>query len=278
MINTLEMKPSLMLAPYIRCYRLRNLDTNNTDLVIPWYPSNDVSLTFHLRDVPRGVKNPNTGKILQGGSYGGVLGLGTQYNGEFLLKGNYEIFEILFKPNGVYKIFGIQTKDVNNDLVYADDIFGNKVKNFFYQLAEARGSVEQKTVADNYLTRLFVQNNQTSNLDIVTIVSNEILKFNGDVKIRHIAYHANMSVRTLERRFIEQVGVSPKLFVSITRFSFALRQKNLHPQKSWTEIAIEANYYDQTHLIKDFKRFTGESPSHMYKLMPFENYDGTVDG
>src|ERR1700712_3398136 len=98
MINTLEMRPSLMLAPYIRCYRLRYLDTNNTDLVIPWYPSNDVSLTFHLQDVPRGVKNPNTGKILQGGSYGGVLGLGTQYNGEFLLKGIYKIFEILFKP------------------------------------------------------------------------------------------------------------------------------------------------------------------------------------
>ena len=73
-----------------------------------------------------------------------------------------------------------------------------------------------------------------------------------------------MSVRTFERRFIEQVGISPKLYSKLLRFNDASLMKSMHPEKSWTSIAYECNYYDQMHLIKDFKQFSGYTPTEFF--------------
>ncbi len=70
-----------------------------------------------------------------------------------------------------------------------------------------------------------------------------------------------MSVRTFERRFTEQVGVAPKMYLKLFRLNQALHLRLLSPAKSWTAIAHECGYFDQMHFIKDFKQFTGLTPT-----------------
>jgi AraC-like DNA-binding protein len=57
------------------------------------------------------------------------------------------------------------------------------------------------------------------------------------------------------------VGVSPKLFARIARFEAALDRMARLPQGSWTEVAHRFGYYDQMHMVHDFSRFTGETPT-----------------
>ena len=85
------------------------------------------------------------------------------------------------------------------------------------------------------------------------------------VNVDQLAYDANMSIRTFERHFIDQVGISPKLFCNITRFNYALALKFKNPQLDWTSIASTCGYYDQMHLIKDFKKFAGYTPTIFQK-------------
>jgi len=50
-----------------------------------------------------------------------------------------------------------------------------------------------------------------------------------------------------------------------TSVNEAMLKKSMHPEKSWTSIAHECNYYDQMHLIKDFKQFSGYTPTEFFK-------------
>ena len=69
-----------------------------------------------------------------------------------------------------------------------------------------------------------------------------------------------MSVRQYERRFLDEIGITPKLFARITRYQMAMDAKVATPARSWIAIAHEFGYHDQMHMIKDFQKLSGNSP------------------
>src|SRR6185295_5336234 len=82
---------------------------------------------------------------------------------------------------------------------------------------------------------------------------------------------ACLSLRQFERNFITRVGISPKLFIRIVRFEYAMKIKNAYPDKNWSEIAMECNYTDSSHLLREFKEFAEFPPSRFY-LQPTSGY------
>jgi AraC-like DNA-binding protein len=85
----------------------------------------------------------------------------------------------------------------------------------------------------------------------------------GRVDVPALAGEAGLSPRQFARRFIQQVGVRPKLFARIARFEAALEHKARFVTKSWTETAHEFGYYDQMHMVHDFGEFTGGTPTEV---------------
>jgi AraC-like DNA-binding protein len=84
-----------------------------------------------------------------------------------------------------------------------------------------------------------------------------IARSRGQVEIRALAADAGVSKRYLERMFQERVGIGPKAFARIVRFQRVLNTTGAN----WAAVAAEAGYFDQAHLARDFKAFTGESPA-----------------
>jgi AraC-like DNA-binding protein len=89
----------------------------------------------------------------------------------------------------------------------------------------------------------------------------DILRGAGGARIPPIAKRVGLGLRQFERKFVQQVGLSPKLFSRIARFEAALDRMGRSPQGSWTEVAHRFGYFDQMHLVHDFSRFTGETPT-----------------
>ena len=280
MITTSEIAPSPALAPFVRCYTYREFDTKGLDLIKSWHASHEITMPFFLKAKPLHLIDPQTGEILQRGSYGGVTGLSTQYNGEMTFSGCYSFFEIIFKPNGFHKIFRLPTSEITNQIIHADDIFNSRVKIFFEQLCMAKGLSEMAPLANAYLLYYLKKQKSIDHKDSITCISNIIVKNTGTINIEKLAYTTNMSMRSFERHFTEQVGISPKLYCCITRFNHALALKVKNLQKDWTSIAFETGYFDQMHLIKDFKRFSGNSPLIFLKQTPLtkEVYTSRVEG
>ncbi|NNF36271.1 MAG: AraC family transcriptional regulator, partial [Saprospiraceae bacterium] len=87
-----------------------------------------------------------------------------------------------------------------------------------------------------------------------------IISTKGSQRLSEIWKQAHVSERSLERYFKKYIGLSPKLYSRIIRFSnifHFIQSKNFE----WTEISFLSGFYDQSHFIKNFKEFTGEDPS-----------------
>lgn len=80
-------------------------------------------------------------------------------------------------------------------------------------------------------------------------------------RIEALAAELHASQRNLRRVFHEVVGMTPKAYARIVRFQHALRAaRETRAQLDWSEIASRTGYYDQSHLIADFRALTGSTP------------------
>jgi AraC-like DNA-binding protein len=82
--------------------------------------------------------------------------------------------------------------------------------------------------------------------------------------VNEMANACNLSVRQIERDFKSLSGFSPRLFSKLTRFR-SLMEHMPYKEYSMADLAYEFNYYDQSHFINEFRRFTGLAPSQYMK-------------
>jgi AraC-like DNA-binding protein len=75
-----------------------------------------------------------------------------------------------------------------------------------------------------------------------------------------VANDLGVSERHLRRVFRETVGVSPKAFAKITRFRRAVCAARDDAYPRWASIAVATGYYDQAHLIAEFRAIAGVTP------------------
>ena len=81
----------------------------------------------------------------------------------------------------------------------------------------------------------------------------------GQVSIDHVAARAGITRRHLERRFLDQVGLTPKRLARIARFQHALQL--LEREHAGAHAAAESGYADQAHFVRDFRELAGCAPS-----------------
>ena len=86
------------------------------------------------------------------------------------------------------------------------------------------------------------------------------VRLSGRITIDRLANSAGISSRQLERRFLTDVGLGPKLFCRILRFQEVFRAVAGNPA-GWAALAVDCGYYDQAHLIRDFQEFAHQTPA-----------------
>jgi AraC-like DNA-binding protein len=87
----------------------------------------------------------------------------------------------------------------------------------------------------------------------------------GRLSIRDVADETGIGERRLQRLFRERVGLTPKEFAQIARLHATLARIQRSPVPSWGELAAETGFADQAHMIREFRRLTGQTP---VKLRP----------
>jgi AraC-like DNA-binding protein len=87
-----------------------------------------------------------------------------------------------------------------------------------------------------------------------------ILHGRGAIAIGDLSRQLGISNRYLERLFLDRGGISPKLFARIIRFQHALGFLSSREPPGLAAIAQEAGYFDQSHFVREFRRFAGVAP------------------
>lgn len=158
----------------------------------------------------------------------------------------------------------MQVAEFVNNIFYLDDVFGKSARDLNESLQQAEDIQQMACFADKFLLHfLNLQKAYSTLYDGITFISNELFTRAPMLTIEQYAYKANMSVRNFGRRFTEQAGVSPKLYCRLLRFNNAINAKMKNPQANWTSVAYECGYYDQMHMIKDFREFADVNPTEL---------------
>ena len=88
--------------------------------------------------------------------------------------------------------------------------------------------------------------------------------WNGNTSLMDdVARDACLSLRQFQRKCHERLGMNPKLYARIARFSKAYNMLEANQQLTWSQISHHCGYFDQMHFLKDFKEFAGVTPSLM---------------
>jgi AraC-like DNA-binding protein len=85
-----------------------------------------------------------------------------------------------------------------------------------------------------------------------------------EANLRSIAAELGVSERHVRRVFHETVGVIPKAYAKLARFDRALRAARKQSTPSWASIAASAGYYDQAHMIAEFRAISGVTPRALW--------------
>jgi methylphosphotriester-DNA--protein-cysteine methyltransferase len=128
------------------------------------------------------------------------------------------------------------------------------------QLAEATRHAHRIQLIENFLIACATT---TSPDPLVSAAVSWIEESRAMARIEELARRVGLSQSALERRFRRVVGASPKKFASIVRLRRVLHLRS--KGADFTSIAHAAGYYDQSHFIKDFKRFSGFAPESFFR-------------
>ena len=173
--------------------------------------------------------------------------------------GYVNTFAIRFYPYGFANFVTVPIKELVNKETPMGLLFGEKAsKELEQKIIQATDVKQRIAVIERFLLDKLTE--QSTIDKIVKSTVDTLLLTNGTVSISTIIQEDLAKRRQLERKFIKQIGVSPKQLSKVIRFQTALRMLLNKKETPLTSIAYESEYYDQAHFIKDFKEFTGTNP------------------
>jgi AraC-like DNA-binding protein len=267
MINKqLFFTPHPSLLPVVNNIMIgRNVaDATQTNLSFQFPPLPEHSILFFPFDIPM-VEDVFT---KQTRSLFACTVSGPQTERNILSLGpNHLMIKIGLQPGALYRLLGTSMTEM---LIYKDydgeAIFGSEVKHVIDAFANLEDFESMKIIADNFMIGLLSKIRKPVSIDYVIP---EILKTGGMIKIDALVKSAYMSNRQFERVFKERMGVSAKFYCRLVRFTKAWLLKETKPDITWIQVAYECNYFDQMHLIRDFKEFANTNPKYISDA--FEN-------
>jgi AraC-like DNA-binding protein len=270
------LKPAPGLEPFVRLYSQRRMRLKDALVVHPVPARAAPVIEFLFGDLFQVLYGSKpvveiTPRVV-------VVGLQTHRRLQLQLQGTIESFVILFQPAGFHRMFSIPMHELTDHDYEAHSVLGTFISRLEERLGNMESFEERVHVANQYLMDRVIR---LGGVDEVLVAANQITALGGRLPIAALANNTGLSLRQLERRFIEQVGVRPKLYARIARFEAALDCKTRSSAKSWTDVAHEFGYFDQMHMIHEFEEFTGETPTqvlHHAEMVLREQIDAIRSG
>ncbi|MEU4317762.1 helix-turn-helix domain-containing protein [Nocardia fluminea] len=189
---------------------------------------------------------------------GALVGIG-QLSVEAAHDGSQDVLEVRLSPLAALRIFGITGNEVADRVIDLVDLWGKYGRALLEQFAAADSSQERFDVLDSALISGAERGRE---LDPVLVGAwQAVLTRGGALTMRELQDQTGWSRRRLAERFRAQVGLTPKAAARLVRYEHAAQLLRRPGTRSIASIALTCGYFDQAHLNRDFRDFTGCTPS-----------------
>lgn len=247
--------PHVLLQEFVQCIMVvhAELETAGSG-ICPYPPAPQNSLFFYINDRIKVKKEGETDYSLQPRSVivGPMISRAT-----LDIHRNHKAVRVGFHPGGLFRLLGLHMTEMVDGHYDAVDVYGSEMIEVNNKLQEACSFDEIKDIIELFLLQKVSVLKRALPFDRAML---ELLRSSGNLSIENAASMACLSLRQFERVSKERIGIPPKFFARLIRFSKAYRMRENFPDMNWTHIAHESGYFDQMHFIRDFKQFAGVTP------------------
>lgn len=167
---------------------------------------------------------------------------------------------IRFKAHGLYRFTNVKASETVDQSLSPIDIFGKSFKALEEQLFEAKDIENRLTVVETYFHKRLIDYEYSQD-HLFEILLQKINLAKGGRRIQSLAEEFGISIKTIERKFQNHIGVSPKTYSRLVRLFHTLQHLNFKEGPKLVDIVYQHGFYDQMHFIKEIKHFTGLSPT-----------------
>jgi AraC-like DNA-binding protein len=175
--------------------------------------------------------------------------------------GSYACMQINFTILGARFFFGRPMHELVNRVVPLDDAFGAEGRRLEMALYDARDWAARFDLLDAAIAARIARA-QAPPL-AVTHVMRRLVRAHGAVRIGALAAEVGWSHKHLVSQFTEEIGLTPKTLARVLRFGLAAERLASSEGGHLADIAVDCGYYDQSHFTRDFRAFTGVTPTEL---------------
>ena len=186
------------------------------------------------------------------------------------LIGAVKSYMIFFRPTGMHSLFGNDLSELTNTSIPLSEFLEGKESEELYEQLSSRANREEEIQVLNNFFRKRIPAEEDKNFEAVLTYIHEQ---KGNVSIAEIERSSSYSRKTLERHFKKKVGLSPKVYCQIYQFKCLINFLQKNPGITWTQLAGNSGYFDQSHMSRYVKEYLQVSPNSIVDLdMHFINY------
>lgn len=252
----MQVSPSKELSPYIKHY----LFLDNTETAVQkfrLFSDGNTGLVFSVKSkLISGINKYEIKEYLPASFlYGQLNGFKDLYS-----ENEITLIIVVFQPNGIHQLLGIPAHEFHDSIIPVEDIFDKKITALQESLFEQNNQIRAELL--NSFFSSLIASKTTSNQFLIDHSLNFIIKNKGQFSIKQLVEYTGYTERHLERKFKECIGLNPKKFGNVVRLHHFLKLlKDKPDDTNLTTICYDAGFSDQSHLIKDFKKHTGITPT-----------------
>lgn len=176
--------------------------------------------------------------------------------------GKTGFFAIRFRPAGLFSLMGGSMPELAGQSLALEEVYGRAGRQLTEEIIEASDTAVRVKKAEE-----FFRCQLAGRRDPVVYAHHAVHYVRqraGQLKVTDLCRRLGIGERQVEREFKEKVGISPKSFIRITRLDNIFKLLRKSPGLSWAELAFDAGFADQAHLINEFRAFSGESPKQYF--------------
>jgi AraC-like DNA-binding protein len=249
-----KFEPCSKLKPFLECYFIWEGEAKESlDVQSP--PNGFNAMVFNYRDLNEAYQN-NGARMLVPKAF--VSGQFTA-NYHLVLKGKIGMVGVVFRPSSLHNFFGLRMSLLVNSRMALELLLPDKAESLWASVKVGKTNEDRIKIVQELLLSLLPT--AKAQLSIIDEAVELIDHHKGSISVETVAEQLKISRRYLEKKFLEKVGVSPKFYARIKRFSHLSNVLAHSPKVDWQDIVYQNGFHDQSHLVKEFMEFNQMNPS-----------------
>jgi AraC-like DNA-binding protein len=251
-------KPCEVLSPFVDEYLVFEINAD-TDIVQNLVPSNLQNIGFTREGHMSCDSFIPPGRVTRSYVMGQITTPMTVHYSKKM-----SILTVQFNATGMFRLFGIPMQTFTDLGIDFETLLSPDEKTMVDDLFALTDLQKQIGCIEALLQRRVGIHTQAYAEHII-FASQHIIQKHGNVNVKQLADTLNISERSLQRHFNEQVGVMPKTFAGIVRIKKTMEMIERIPNLNWKDLSYTLDYTDQSHFIHEFKRYSGKTPTEYYR-------------